>query len=596
MLACNFSLLLILLCLCKSDGTKPGHPSGIVNNHASSTPGDMHVGEFEGSQLLSSGKDIPECSMPLHCCEYEECQCDDFLPDKILRCWSKGGHLSVLNSYCLTLDEETDTFDVGHCLYNYHPSELMYNYLPNIKSMLVDFICNKEMELNRTGMLCGKCRDGYYPLAYSFSMECVPCPNGKFNWWKFVLAAFLPLTIFYLIILFFNINAVSSRFQGFLFYSQMITFPALVRVLVFLCKHEDKEESETLRNAFEWVTAFYGIWNLDFFRAIDFGICLGTDTLQTLALDYVIAVYPLLLIVISYSLIVLYDRNVSVLVVIAKPFLSLSSLFRENWNLRTSVIDSFATIFFLTNVKFQGVSFDLLTPVKVYHLNITGHWTYSTRLFYDATVPYFGARHLPYAIVALTVATLFVLLPVLLLVLYPFRCFQKLLNPFPFRWHILHTFVDSFYGSYKDGTQPGTCDCRWFASLFFISRFCLMFAGVFLENAMVFLVIAMTLIMVAILFITVQPFKEEVHHFTNINVFFILLLALIISCFIGTTESWFKMPALIPVFVFLIAIAAILPLLYISAIVLHWIYSQRMFGRDVLVRFRAWKNGYMTVN
>jgi hypothetical protein len=607
MFTCNFSgfsLLWFLLCLCKSNGIMPGHPisSGSVGTPASSesTPGEaghminyMHGGESGSSQQLSPGKDVPECSMPFYCCDYKECQCDDFLPDKILRCGSAGGQLSVLNSYCLTLDEETDTFDVGHCLYNYNTRELLYNDLPNIKSMLVDHMCSKEMELNRTGTLCGKCRDGYYPLAYSFSMECVPCPNGKSNWWKFVLAAFLPLTIFYLIILFFNINVVSSRFQGFLFYSQIVTTPALIRVLVFLINYDNKGERKTLRNSFQSVATFYGIWNLDFFRAIDLGICLGTDTLQTLVLDYIVAVYPLLLVVMSYFLIALYDRNFKVLVIIAKPFLSLSSLFRKNWNLRTSLIDAFATIFLLTNIKFQGVSFDLLTPVKVYHLNNTGHWTYSTRLFYDATVPYFGARHLPYAIVALTVTTLFVLLPVLLLVLYPFRCFQKLLNLFPFRWYILHTFVDSFYGSFKDGTQPGTRDCRWFASLFFVSRFCTMFTAAFLESAMVFPVVAMTLTLVAILFITVQPLKEEVRHFTNINVFFILLLALLFS---WSTESSFKWLVFTPVLFFFIAITVLFPLLYISAIVLHWIYSQRMFGRDVIARFRAWKNGYRTLH
>jgi hypothetical protein len=238
----GFSFLWFLLCLCKTNAPMPGHPipSNNVGTPASSesTPGEevnnyMHGGESGGSQLLSPGKDIPECSMPLHCCEYEDCRCDDFLPGKILQCGSKGGVLSVLNSYCLTLDEETDTFDVGQCLYNYNTRDFMYHDLPKVKSMLVDHMCSKEMELNRTGTLCGKCRDGYYPLAYSFSMECVPCPNGKSNWWKFVLAAFLPLTIFYLIILFFNINIVSSRFQGFLFYSQIISIPTFVRYLKF---------------------------------------------------------------------------------------------------------------------------------------------------------------------------------------------------------------------------------------------------------------------------------------------------------------------------------------------------------------------------
>jgi hypothetical protein len=398
-------------------------------------------------------------------------------------------------------------------------------------------------------------------------MECVPCPNGKSNWWKFALAAFLPLTIFYLIILFFQISVMSSRLEGFLYFSQIISAPAIMRAVVL--NHKSKFDDI----AQQCTATFYGIWNLDFFRSMNLGICLGTDTLQTLALDYIVGTYPLLLIGVSYILIEVYDRNFRPLVIISKPFVVLFGLLRDNWDLRTSLIDAFASTFLLINIKFQSVSFDLLLPVRVYHLNVTGNWTYSTRLFYDATVPYFGARHLPYAIVALTVTTLFVLLPVLLLVLYPFRCFQKLLNLFPFRWYILHTFVDSFYGSYKDGTQPGTRDCRWFASLFFISRFSMMLAGACIENGIYFLMVAIILCLVAILFINVQPFKESFSHFTTINVFFTLLLGVLStsvskspSNIFGTMTVIFRVTA---------GAALIIPALYLSAVLLHWICKHR---------------------
>ena len=319
--------------------------------------------------------------------------------------------------------------------------------------------------------------------------------------------------------------------------------------------------------------------------------------LQTLALDLIVGVYPLLLIVVSYVLIELYDRNFRAML---KPFRRLFSLFRENWDLRTSIIYSFVTTFLLANVKFQSVAFDLLTPVKVYHLYDTGNYTYSYRLFYDATVPYFGSRHLPYAITAVMVIVLFTTLPVLLLILYPFRCFQKFLNLFPIRWYFLRTFVDSFYGSYKDGTQPGTRDCRWFASLFFLSRFFVMLAGAYIESAMYFPIATMILVLVSQLFITVQPFKNNTSHFTTINALFVLLLALLFTCYIVATEttdtvSPSEWQPLIPLFFVVTITTVVLPLLYISAIVLHWMYSQRKFGTDVIAKLRAWRNGYDVV-
>ena len=581
-------LLWILLSHWKCSAIQPSNEDR--SSKANSTLSEKNHTKQDISQLHSPGNGTLECSMLWSCCGREAYQNRDILPYGIVNC-GENNALSILNGYCLTIDEETDTLEAGRCLYNYNTHDRIYNDLPRSKSKLNDFMCGLEAELNRTGTLCGKCQDGYYPLAYSYDMTCVQCPNGKSNWWKFVLAAFLPLTIFCIIILFFEINVVSSRFQGFLFYSQMISTPAMVRVFMLLGNYYTKSETHTSHVALRSLAAFYGIWNLDFFRSMKLGICLGTDTLQTLSLDFIVGVYPLLLIVVSYVLIELYDRNFRPVVIMWKPFRRLFSLFKENRDLRTSIIDSFATTFLLANIKFQSVSFDLLIPIKAYHLYDTGNWTYSYRLFYDATVPYFGSRHLPYAITAVIVTILCTLLPVLLLILYPFRCFQKFLNLLPVRWYILHTFVDSFYGSYKDGTQPGTRDCRWFASLFFLSRFCMMFAGAYTESAMYFPTATMILVMIALLFVNVQPFKENYSHFTYINVCHVLLLALWNICFIGIRGASFSQWQSL-LYLIMLVVVVFFPLLFISAIVLHWMCSQRKFGTDVIAKIRAWRNGY----
>ena len=198
----------------------------------------------------------------------------------------------------------------------------------------------------------------------------------------------------------------------------------------------------------------------EFLRSFDLGICLGTNTLQTLALDLAVGVYPLLLMLLTYVLIHLYDRNFKPIVVIWRPFQAVFVFFQGKVEIRTSLIDVFCTFFFLTNTKLMSASIDILVPVYVYQLNSSGHLSYTWRVFNDATMPYFGHQHLPYAILAIVVLVLFALLPTVLLTVYPFRWFQKLLNLFPIRWYILHTFVDSLQGAYTDGTEPGTRDCR----------------------------------------------------------------------------------------------------------------------------------------
>ena len=62
------------------------------------------------------------------------------------------------------------------------------------------------------------------------------------------------------------------------------------------------------------------------------------------------------------------------------------------------------------------------------------------RLYYDASIEFFRGYHLPFAILSVTLATFFVIIPTLILILYPFRCFQKCLSYCQIRWHFLHAF------------------------------------------------------------------------------------------------------------------------------------------------------------
>ena len=261
-----------------------------------------------------------------------------------------------------------------------------------------------------------------------------------------------------------------------------------------------------------------------------------------------------------------------------KPFRKFLSFFCQNWNIRTSIIDAFVAFFYLSYMKFLTVSFDLLAPVEVYEFNCTKQLYPSWRLYYNATLPYFGEEHYPYAVLAIVVLTLLVFLPTLLLVFYPFHWFQKLLHIFHLRWYILHTFMDTFQGCYKDGTKPGTRDCRWFASLHFAIRCFIMIIGILTLNTMYFAFAAMLLTLGAILFITVQPYKSNLAHYSDVNAIFLLLLALCYVAVLGYTESNVS-SFVASLFAFIEGAAAVASLLYIlSAIVIKWMHSRIKLG------------------
>ncbi len=176
--------------------------------------------------------------------------------------------------------------------------------------------------------------------------------------------------------------------------------------------------------------------------------------------------------------------------------------------------------------------------------------------------------------------------------LYPFQWFQKILNLFPVRWYVLHTFVDSFQGFYKNGTEPGTRDCRWFVSVFFIIRLFLLIEAAFTLGASFFVFAAMTLTILIILMIVIQPYKENRSHYSIINTMFIIILAITFSSILGNDRAVFKKITKISLFLYFGLAFATTPLLYMTVVVLYWTWRQRELVSGIIRRVCSWRNGY----
>ena len=218
------------------------------------------------------------------------------------------------------------------------------------------------------------------------------------------------------------------------------------------------------------VVTFYGIWNLDFFQYFIPSFCISSDltTLHTLALEYVVALYPLVLTVVIYLCIEMHDRGVRVVVCVWRPFHACFTRFRRRWDPKGSVINTFATFLLLSYSKLLTVSYSLLAVTELY--DNRGERVGQAVLYYDASIESFSRQHLPFAVLALCVLLVFVLFPLLILLLYPMRSFQRCLGYCTrIRWQFLHTFADAFQGCYKNGTN-GSRDYRYFAGLYLFFR------------------------------------------------------------------------------------------------------------------------------
>ena len=132
----------------------------------------------------------------------------------------------------------------------------IYLQLPSNHSTWNDLMCK---EFGRSGTLCGQCdkERNYYPLVYSFNMSCTHCDGSmSSNLWKYIALAYLPLTVFYLLVFFLKLDIHSSRLCGFIVFSQFMSSPAIVRYFLQSIYYN----SPIVGYFTSFLFIFFGIW------------------------------------------------------------------------------------------------------------------------------------------------------------------------------------------------------------------------------------------------------------------------------------------------------------------------------------------------
>ena len=496
----------------------------------------------------------------------------------IVKCNDSTKEAFIRSCYCMTYNESTGPV-VGACPYNLlHPTltHTLYNLVPPNTSGLNDYMCG---HLNREGRLCGKCKEDYSIPIYSYDLKCVHCSTSPFNWILYILAAFLPLTVFFVVVVSCRLSGTSPKLLTFVLFSQFVSAGANVYVVL-----EETVPYPIAASLAKVLFTLYGIWNLDFFRTLLPHICVNIDKLQALALDYAVAFYPLILLVVTYLLIQVHICNFRVIDFMCRPFHRCANCLRSQLDVRTSIVDAFATFLLLSYVKLLCVSADLLIPTHVYNVNGSSLGLY---LYYDATIEYFGEEHLPYGVLAVFVMLVFIIFPLLLLLLYPMRCFQQCLGCCGIRWHALPIFIDAFQGCYKDGTN-GTRDCRYFAATFFFVRILLFIIFALGPTGLFYGAALLVFIPLVIAIVIMQPYKPRFSTYNAVDSVLVLLLALVCATVVCSIIAGQEARRWLKFSISLAFIVAVLPLFYISAVTLHWMCSQRPFGQRMIGRVHGW--------
>ena len=464
------------------------------------------------------------------------CLCND----NIWKCYGKDSHsvmchntttLEVGVGYCLTCDShfnESETVCwIGPCPYNLYGNVSFFSNL----SALEDSMC---APFHRKGQLCGECLEDYGP-SIARSMHCKRC-SVKASWLKYLfLQIFLPSTVLCVVIMACNLQFSNSPLNALILFFQVIFnvmyYDSRLHVLI----HHD--HSRSISTLLKLLMAIYGIFNLDFHYIYSFHgfsqVCFSHSTkgIHILMLKYLEAFNPLIYVCVLSLCVYLHNKHCMPVVLAWKGFrkvlTAMSLLRRMNQCPSMHLMNVFIAFLILGYSKILFVSLNLLIPSKVFEIREKSKvklWT----LYFDPTVEYFGREHTPYAITAIAILCIFIIFPLVILVLYPFKPFgdlcRRMLHSY---WNTINYFIDAFQGWFKNGIETSSRDYRIVFAVFpvlkiFMVVFLCIFTATIHRGSRMWLGPSIVLQGIALFFAICRPYKVVVMNVLDSLIFSVM--------------------------------------------------------------------------
>ena len=356
-----------------------------------------------GILKLSIQVSLDICPLGFHLSSTGECECDHILLHQQVECDINDQSFLIPDNSWIGFINGTQSSNVTGKGVIFHPNCPFGYCLPHnvsIDSSTGDDQC----EPHRTGLLCGKCQEGY-SLTLG-SEKCEKCTNVH-------LLLIIPLAVSGLLlvgVLFaLNLTVTEGTINGLIFYANVIA----------MCR-----SMSTLKETSYFYTCIFLAWlNLD----LGIGICLfdGMDEYTATWLQFVFPVYLWMIILV----IVLFYRK----------FPRLAHRRQDN------VVKVLATLFLLSYTKLQRtvVAIMSFTTLKYPSGEVRYVW------LYDANVEFFKGKHLYLGIAGILVLV-FLIVPYTLCLTF-FQQLQACSGHRLFQWvNRLKPLFDSYAGPYKD--------------------------------------------------------------------------------------------------------------------------------------------------
>ena len=317
--------------------------------------------------------------------------------------------------------------------------------------------------LKRKGLLCKDCIDGFGVSLTSLGYQCSNCTSVWYGIPLYLIVQFLPATIFYLIILLSNIHLTSAPMTCFIVCIQLLMYDIIMNrrkpleSILPMIKHT---------KLFSIFLGFSSIWNSDYFNYVvpPFCFTMNLGLKHAIYFGYLSALYPFLLIFLTWIYVKLYDLNIISLRNVIPQYRCTVSGSRRRWNIRNGITNCFTSFFLLSFTKFLHQSFIVMWSPVIYRLRDKVVTKEHITNFDPTSRAHTNITHV---CIGATILMVFNVIPVAILILYSLKCFRSCLSKCKLDSLALTAFVEKFNGCYKDGLDGGR-DMRSFSGLYFV--------------------------------------------------------------------------------------------------------------------------------
>jgi hypothetical protein len=457
----------------------------------------------------------------------ELCDCSDSYGG-VLLCDDSSKVVQLLTGMWIgKLDESDSHYVVMDCPLHFCERNsgtsnryIVNNYMEDNDTDWDHLICGQR---NRTGINCGKCVSGTGMAVNSLTYQCINCTdiNVAANIVSYIAAVYLPLALLFTILIVFDIRLTTGPANAFILYCQVVTS-------TFDLNADGGIPIVSSAERILWYTYrfLFGIFNLNFIERIIPPICFTMDpsfnTLSVFSLDYIVALFPLfmiLLVIACYKMSESCCKHLGVghrrrLLSISR-LASVLSTRNKKKKIGDALLPAFASFVLLSYTKFSTTSAYILTTQNPVSESGERH---SDRIYYASQMTPSSPDYLLYYIPALLVFVTIVTFTPLILLEYPLKAVEWGIARVRLLWRIypidkVHLFLNMFQGCYRNRM-------RFFAGLYFAFRFVINVAYIATDTWLQqFLVQQIATTAIIALLALCQPYEWRILNYVDILIF-----------------------------------------------------------------------------